>query len=265
MSEEEQGTKVEETVPDQETQVTETPPEAEVPKEQETAPETPATPDSETETATPEKDIQQLKDDRAHFQTEAQKAKQELADLRPEQVETPDVSRETPANELDNLTNEELNERLRDDPILMMKIQNEHLAKTVQRQIDDNALQAQTNAEESSTKKILRTFCAEHKITAGQFESARNYISERGINASPSVIGELLIDRMNMAMMQDGISQSSTQAAAKAAQAQKTQTLTTQPGASGPSATPEPKTQEQVIQDKFKRSTSQSAIDSLYN
>lgn len=263
-------------VPEQETPKEETP-SATAPEEQTPPAEKPAQTDSPVEDAgKPEKTPEQIADDKAFFQAESQQAKEELAALRGQAAERAEEKptegkpvAEKPTSQFDQMSDEEVNEYLKEHPLDAMRIQETRQAQilksTLGEMLDDRDRKSQYNHEAGTTRKVLNAFCQKHGISAEQFEEARSYFETLGIQANPSAVGELIIDRLQGAMVRGNIGKAQTNAAAQAAQAVKQQLLTQQPTTQGQPDASTPKTQEEVVAAKFGESKAKAALDSMFN
>ena len=270
-------------VPDQGTPQ-ETPPETDAPDEQKTEVEKPAESDSTSapaDAAPPEKTPEQLKADRAFFQEDAQKTKAELARLREQgqqPSEQPVTATEFQAKQpsapdwisnLGNLSDEELNDKLREDPLLQMQVQEYRQEQRLTKMLDqrDAATKADALLEHESrqTQKALDVFRDKHNVPQEQYDEVLQELKTLGLKGRPPAIGELIMDRLTARQMSGNLQVVATEAAAKAAQAQKTQVLTMQPDGGGPQPDATPKTQEEKIAGTFTPSRENTVLQGLFS
>lgn len=271
---EEQGTEeVEETsTTEQETPATEKPSATEVPDGQETVTEKPAESNSEAENVVatpPEKTTEQLIADRAHFQTGMQEAKDELKSYHSESQEQPKTEVTSPSEGKDDdfsgMSRDDINDRLRDDPMLMAQVMTQELDRKAQLRESERDRKLEHSSESTYAKRVLTEFCSKNDVSGEEFDAANQRLRDMKVSASPTAYGQLLVDSINAAKIQSNLDVKSTEAAAKAAQAAKTQVLTIQPGGGAPAASSEPLTQAQIIQNKFKKSASKTVLDKMFN
>lgn len=272
-------------VPEQETSQ-ETPPVTDAPDEQKPEEETPATSDSSTDSAdaaATEKTSEQLKADRAFFQKEAQDTKADLARLREQSQPTQETPKTQPtAMEAKaqqpaapdwindpNLSTDELNEKLRDDPILQMQVMEHRQEQRLTKMLDkrDAATKADALLEHEShqTQKVLDAFCDKHKVSKEDYAEVVEELTTLGVKCRPPAIGELIMDKLIAREISGNLRVVATEAAAKAARAQKTQALTTQPDGGGPPVPANPKTQEEKIADQFSPSRESAVMSGLFS
>lgn len=273
-------------VPDQETPK-ETPSDAAVPEGQEPAGETPAPSDSPEGGAkeAPVKTAEQLKEDAAFYQGKYQNAVEETKaftadDARRELTsvdgsidigaESPGVSVASEAKPATQpgVTDTELQDQLRDNPVLMAQLLREQSVLDTNAAIAEQFKQFEQNqqmqGETDRANETLNRYLGENKIPTKEFDDAKQYLKDRGIKAAPRQVAAMIIDQIELSRLRGGIEGRTRQAAADASQAIKAQALTIQSEGGGEVPISSPKTQEEFVRDKFKTATGPQKLDGLY-
>ncbi len=247
-------------IPAVETQVTETPLQTVVPEGAETEPETPAESNSEQQkepAATHKKTPEQVNKDRAHFQREAQRVKEQLAALsgEPEKADERPLEQQYPVvdrrDQRRDLTKDELNEFLRENPAELGVALAEYLSHTVKSELSEFRKNQEVAAQNREANRILREFCSRNDISNDELNAAASYVKQIGIKGSPAGMSSLIIDRVITNRVLGNINQTVTEAAARASAAVKAQTLTTQPAGHVPEEKPKTITAEEIISSKY--------------
>lgn len=272
-------------VPEQETPVEETPPVEGGAEEQAVVEETPEQPDSSqkavAEQAQPQKTPEQIDEDRKHWQTEAQSLKAQLKDIQskysePEKPVSEAAPKPVAANErdfstaLNQLSDDELREQLRNDPILQMQLNRYNTQQLLSTMLDEREQKAEARAryaaEAADANKSVEAFCVRNNIPMERAREIKASLESAGIQARPSTMAELIGDRLVMELVAGNVQKVAAVAAAKAARAAKTQPLTTQPDGGGPAAnTGGEKSIEERLADKFKPDKGKEAINRLFS
>lgn len=260
----------EEQLQNQETPVEEMPSEAVVPEEKtEDVEGTPAesTPEAE-KSEQPQKTEEQLIEDRKFFQTKSQDALAELTELKKmgeqpsggQQVPQRPQQQQSPRQQQPPNGNADLDEYLQ-QPSNMLFAMNQIVqnAMTTQRQ------EMQTESEMRESKRIFNSFCASTNVTREEVEAASKEIETMGLvgsNMRPTVTTALMMKEIQMQRLTNSGREVVTEAAAQAASAVKNQLLTEQPDGGAPPPE-QPKTQGDIIADKFEKSDKNKALDDL--
>jgi hypothetical protein len=222
--------------------------------------------------------IEELKKQKAYFQTESQKAKEELRryrekgdelgmfDERPEErpQEIPrQVKSDGATDRFSDMTDEEVNDYLRENPLVAMQLQNEAFGQKLEQfsKIVEAKTAYQKEAEFTTNK--LKQFIEKHNIPSEKLLEKRDKFAEMGIKAPPTTIGQLIIDDFNNEMRSKNIQNEVIKEKSKAAEAVKRQALTQQPGGSAQDQ-PKELTYEEMLAAKFKKSKEASALDGLF-
>lgn len=238
---------------------------------------TPAQPNPEGEQPTPpEKTVEQLEADRAHFQTESQKYQAELAALagtQPEQAPAqPPVQPQQPTvNQQPQMGQDEMNELLTSNPMAGYVAVSENVTTNVvdriSKMLDQRFAEVDRRGMETQAQSSFNNFCTTNKISAEEKQEAETHVTQMGLKNSglhPAAVTSLMVDRINMNRMMAKGRIRATQAAVDAAQAAKTQVQTTQPTGGTPGVIDKgPKTREQIIADKFTPNQQQTTLDDL--
>jgi hypothetical protein len=271
-------------VPEQETPPVETPPAEKVAEEQKLEVEKPAESDSTekpAEAAASEKTPEQVEADRAFFQKESQDAKPKLGRLQEQiQKQEPEPPAAKPAeqpppqlrgwpDDLSDMSDEEVRQKYREDPILQEQVREHRTRQMFTELLDERERVAEAKArlkyEGEQTDRVLGAFCAKNNISDEDFHEAVDYYDKLEFRGRPAAVGQLVIDRLNLRMMQGNIQRVQIEAAEKAARAAKTQTQTIQPTGGGPQAPAKPKTIEEKVADKFQPAPGTAAVDKLFD
>lgn len=272
-------------VPEKETPQ-ETPPSQEVPEEQATPEETPAQSDSTDGDATTEakpqeapadgKTPEQIKEDAAHWQTQYQEARAELDQLRTapddesgdEQPDQPARDQKKDQPSAWDLSDEELSQKLRDDPVLLAQVVQEQNRRDMQSIITSelNRIREREkfNNEAQTANRVLANFKAKNQIPDDKFTEARDYVKGLGVNGRPAAIAQMVIDHLNYQMMMGNLQRTTTEVAEKASRAVRQQLLTQQPTDSGQPEAPAAQSPVEHIPARFGRSKSQSVLDEFF-
>jgi hypothetical protein len=274
-------------VPESETPTEETPPVEAAPEEQTVESEKPAETNSE-ETAVEDdsgKTPEQRAEDAKHWQTEYQKLKasrdealKELTDPT-QDVLADDSSPKTAAEivtekgpelspeKVDGMTDDQLNEMLREDPILAMRVMQEQTVHTFR---DEIAKQAQTQEaqrnfqlEKDRANAALNRYIDDNNVSADEIAAAKKSLDALGVKAAPRGIAAMLIKDIENRRIQQHLSERTQQVAAETSQQVKQQALTVQPEAGKP-APPQPKTVEEAIVEKFGPSKEKTVVDGFF-
>ena len=259
---------------------TETPSVQTTPEGQQVTTETPGTPNS-ADTAV-SKTPEQLAQDVAYQQTQKQeqmkRADDAVAELQALQAEKnmfatkptaqPETSQQRTQPQHTQQENEELADRLRDDPIELARMQSQNFEAMLDSKLDAYASRVAereiVTREAQNATKILSNFCTNNSIPHDEMTKEYDSLAALvGHDVSPAAMSELIIKNLQMKMMQGNIANASTEAAAKASLAVKQAALTTQPSPSG-DIEPGEKTGEQTIADKFGPSKGKSALDGMF-
>jgi len=240
-----------------ETPKEETPPEGDVSEEEKPAEETPAKSDSEEEQPEEktEKTPEQIEQDKAYFQAEAQKAKEELAALQSKEREEPAapdiVAPPPPPQPQPSLSKDDLNTFLQDHPAEGFAAIAEYMAKEVKTALGQYTKEVELEADNREANRILREFCSKNSISKDELQTATDYVKQLGVKGTAAGVSSMVIDRMILNRVLEHGQETVTAAQAKAAAAAKAQSLTAQPdGAGSPPA--KKMTGEEVLAGKFK-------------
>lgn len=256
---------------------------------QETLPETPATPETpsadvsseatltpvetpassnsteqqvETESKTTHgKTLEQKAADAAHWQSEAQRAKEELRAIQTPEEEAPVVpqpqpqlqSQPQPQQPAVPQSQDELNELLRENPMLGFEAFGNSVIDRIEAKIMEGEKRRELESQSREANKVVKDFCARNKVSAETLKSAQKWISESGLKGSPPAISGAMIDRIQYLQLINSNQETVIEAAAKAATAAQTQALTMQPETVVPD-TQAPQTVEDQIASKFRPS-----------
>lgn len=259
----------------------ETPPVTEVPETPAVTEGTPAQPDPKveqpvvTEQPTTGKTPEQLEQDRAYFQTEAQKAKEELKRIREEfqpgtaqptpPAEQPVVAR--PVDRFQSMSQEELENWIATHPVEAMMAANEKAKQDILTALEQREAKKESELanklEQREANRFLNEFSQRNKITPDEFNSAKEYVNALGVKGSPTVIAEMVTDRMIMQRLLTNTAAQVETVKANVAQQVKQQLLTVQPGAG---VTPQPKqlTPAELIAAKFKPGAGEKALSGFF-
>lgn len=257
--------------PVQET-VTEQPKSEEQPVES-NSPETKA--DVSTEPVKPaEKTPEQLREDKAYWQTRAQEALKELEKAKVRPVEEPPapapvqqpqpiITQQTP-----QLTEDEIDEMLRDKPALALQVLAAHNKQQLETMLNDRekakevAQSFQREKEVAAT--VLDRYINENKISEDEVKEAVGHMAQMGIKASPAGANDYIIKHIEFQRLLQTAARSVEQVKAEAAQAVKVQALTQQPGGGQQPAPAQPKSTTDLIKEKFSRTRGQKVLDELF-
>lgn len=283
------GTSLEKFLPGAEPLKPETPPQPEVPEtppatEGTPSPEAPATepvvePQEKQEpTAPPQKTPEQLAQDRAYYQAESQKAKEELKRLRDEfaQITAPQTPSDaklnvpqtgTYAERLKGMTTEQIEQWIAENPheaslAAQEKIKSDILGEIEAREQKQNA-DLTFRLETREANRWLNEFNQRNKITADEFKEATDYVTSLGIKASPTAIAELVTRQLIAQRLLTNTAMQVETVKADAAQKVKQQLLTKQPGAGALPAS-KPMTYEESVAAKFTKSKEDKALAGFF-
>lgn len=243
------------------------------------------TTDATEKTEPREKTPEQLKDDRAHWQTKYQEAKSELEQIRDKYAsawesdgkEEPKATTEEKVDTLrtmvgndKNITDDELREMLRDDPLLAMRVQGEFLLGKMQERLDardryerESLRQADMKAEEAAAYRVLNKWRDENKVTDEEFQNAVKSLKDDGIKGRPTAITNRIMQDITYQRFVANAATQMHEVAAEVSQKVKTQALTQQPDAGGKD-TEKPKYLEDILADKFGPSKANQALKGLF-
>lgn len=244
----------------------ETPPVAIVSDEQA---KTTGTPEQSSPAAPPvEKTPEQVEKDRAYFQTEMEKTKAELKSLSKESVTPPkEVATPTqPAQQIQGLSNEDLEQKLRDEPLVGMQVIAEHSSNMIKQGFadmkQDAKVEAEFNAQSREANRLVKDFCTKLDISPEILAAADKRVKASGLAGTPSQLANLTLSfAETMKFQQDG-AVASTQIAADVAETVKNQQLTVQPATGAPSS-PTSISAQDLIANKFKTANPGSDMDRL--
>lgn len=259
----------------------ETPPVTEVP-------ETPAVPEGTPAVADPKveqpvvteqpttvgKTPEQLEQDRAYFQTEAQKAKEELKRIRDEfttgtaQPTPQAVTPVTPqVDKFQSMSNEELENWIVAHPVEAMMAANEKAKNDILTALEQRESKRESELavklEQREANRFLNEFGQRNKITADEFSEAKEYINSMGVKGSPTVIAGMVTDRLIMQRLLNNTAAQVETVKAQVAQTVKQQLLTVQPGA-GTTPAPKQLTPEEMVASKFRQSKEDKALAGFF-
>lgn len=256
----------------QETQV-ETPSAPASSDEQATTPETPTQVDSAAPPVeTAQKTAEQIEADRAHYQTAYQETQKELRAMRAKEKQpetaTPTQQPSQQFSQQGQMTQEEMNDQLRDNPLLAMQalaqdnrlsMQNEfaNMKQELQR---DVALQ---NASDEANR-VVKEFCTRLNIDPKFVNEATAKIKQMGIKGDPAQMAELTLE---MAQMNDSRANSATanmQTAAETSASIKQQAMTVQPDTGAPSS-PKSISFQDGISGKFTKPQNKNTLSRLFD
>lgn len=230
-----------------------------------------------------QKTPEQIKEDAAHWQSKYQElkesgydadaAKRELTgggtDLdsifggTEEKPASGDGMSGVTAEDVQRMSDDQLNDLLRENPALALRVMNEMTRRELQSTQRASEAQRTFELEKDRAKLVLNKYVSENKIDSGEVKKAQEYLSSLGVKAHPSKVAALMIDRIEHQRLMGMMSQRAKEAEVKASQAAKKQALTQQPDGSQPEP-PKPKTLADVVQGKFKKSQSDKALDNLF-
>ena len=256
-----------ETPPDDNVQQLETPPDTPSPEGEKPEEEKPAQPDSKEEKPEEKagKTPEQIEQDKAYFQSEAQKAKEELAALQSKEREEPaqpEVVAPQPQAQ-PPLGKDDLNTFLQENPAEGFAAIAEYMAREVKSALGQYTKEVELEADNREANRILREFCSKNDISKDELQTATNYVKQLGVKGTAAGVSSMVIDRMILNRVLEHGQEAVTAAQAKAAAAAKSQALTAQPeGAGSPPA--KKMTGEEVMAGKFKP-TKASDFESQFN
>lgn len=275
-----------ELTPGQETPPAETPPATPSSVETPAAPETPAQPISgevetpaapaEVPTAPPaEKTPEQVAADKAYFQDEARKAKEELSALKSAPPETPPAAEppvpavpatpatQPPYGEPPPYDGQDVNTYLRDNPVAALTIMTDTLKQHLNETLEKHDQRREFESQQRESNRVLTNFCANNDISRDELSEAHTYVKNSGLNGSPVAITSTIIDRLQFQKLVGSGHTVVMDAAAKAAAAAKTAALLMQPDGSLPATPAKPTTPEEIVRSKFKQSPQKVKIDEI--
>lgn len=287
MSDQDGTSSLEELFPVAETPPVETPPAPEVPETPIEPEGTPAiaTPtegqqavtDKLSTTGQPTKTPDQLVQDRAYFQAEAQKAKEELKRIRDEftqetaQPPTPPASTQTQPQKVEDrfatMSQEQLEDWIQTHPVEAMMAANEKAKQDILLALDQREQKKESELsfrmEQREANRFLNEFSQRNKITQDEFTQAKQYVDSIGIKGAPTAIAEMVTDRLIMQRLLTNTAAQVETVKADAAQKVKQQLLTVQPNAG---TTPQSKsmTVNELVASKFKPSKEDAAIAGFF-
>lgn len=260
----------------------ETPPVTEVPETPAVTEGTPAQPDPQSEqpvvTEQPTvagKTPEQLDKDRAYFQTEAQKAKEELKRIRDEfqpgtAQPTPSVEQTVATKQVDrfqSMSQEELENWIAAHPVEAMMAANEKAKHDILTALEQREAKKESELafklEQREANRFLNEFSQRNKITQDEFNSAKEYINTLGVKGSPTVIAEMVTDRLIMQRLLTNTAAQVETVKANVAQQVKQQLLTVQPGA-GTTPAPKQLTPDEIVASKFRPSKEDKALAGFF-
>jgi hypothetical protein len=227
-------------------------------------------------TELPAKTPDQLAQDRAYFQQEAQKAKEELKRIRDEftqgtaQPTPPVVAAQQPQKVEDRfatMSQEQLEDWIQTHPVEAMMAAVEKAKQDIR---SENVIQATKDSQELAFKleqreanRFLNDFAQRNKITQDEFGLAKQYVDSIGIKGSPTAVAEMVTDRLIMNRLLTNTAAQVETVKADAAQKVKQQLLTVQPNA-GTTPQSKPMTMDELVASKFKPSKEDSAMAGFF-
>jgi len=276
-------------VPEAETPTEETPPTEVAAEEQKPEAEKPEESDSGDETVgeSSEKTPEQRVEDAKYWQGKYQDAVKEksftaddaLSELTGSSKDIlPDDSFAGPGDDLgksgltseqlSNLTNDDLNAMLREDPSLGMQVMREQIIhdmkEIVTKQSEADSSRSAFKLEKDRASSALNRYISENDVSVEAIQSAKQTLDNLGVKASPRGVAAMMIKEIENQRMRQYLSQKTQEVAAETSQKVKQQALTIQPDAGKP-APPAPKTVQDSVADKFKPSTAKGVVDGLFS
>lgn len=236
--------------------------------------ETPAETTSEqTEEAAP-KTQDQVGEDKKFFQNAYQEAQAELKSLRPgveeEPAKQPTVTQPAatqPAPAQPQMTDEEINQQLTDNPMLAMRMMSQEFSATIDtrlaRHLEESKALRGFERESDQANLILSKYISSEQVSNEEYKAAKDELDARGIKGRPIGFTQEIMDKIEINRFKNHSAGRVDAAVAKATQAVKTQALTAQPTA-GEVAQPEAKTQKEKIAGMFKRSGAEQKLDGFF-
>lgn len=217
----------------------------------------------------PEKD--KLKEDRAFWQTRAQTAMAELKAAKAkelEPVQAPSHAQPTQQPLPQQLTEDEVNEMLRENPTLAVQVLAKHQEQRLQVLLDERDRQREIKLAFEREKEVaantLDRYITENKISEDEIKDATAHMAQMGIKASPAGANDYIIKHIEFARMLKTAAQSVEQVKVQAAQAVKQQALTIQPGGGQQPQPAQSKSAEELIKEKFTKTRGQKVLDELF-
>lgn len=226
---------------------------------------------TETPTATDsEKD--KLKEDRAYWQTRAQNALKELQVAKAKEVEPPPVTI-PPAvpvapTEPQQLSEDEIEEMLREKPTLALQVLAAHQEKRLASMLDERERQQKVQQAFEREREVaaatLDRYINENKISEDELKEATAHMTQMGIKASPAGANDYIIKHIEFNRLLHTAAQSVEKVKVETAQAVKQQALTIQPGGGQQPQPATPKSTTELIREKFTKTRGQKVLDELF-
>lgn len=237
---------------------------------------------TQEKTETPDK----LEDDRRFFQTKYQDTKRQLDEIKSKyaaQIETPaqETPKEVEKNNVSDLrealgqtgkamSDEELREVLRDDPILAMNIAEIRNRQIFNEILDERDRRAQKDkaaldmkAEEAEARAVFEQWRADNKVSDEEINKVTQEMVTGGIKGRPTAITEHVIKGVLMNRFMSGAATKMKEVEADVAQKVKTQALTRQPQGGGKD-TEKVKPIEDILASKFGGSRTSEVLKGLF-
>lgn len=198
-----------------------------------------------------EKTSEQVKDDRAYFQTELAQTKAELRALQVTEA-APTVAPQAQAqSQMNSLSQEEWNQKLLDEPLLAIQALSQQSSDQIEARFTQMERKFEVAAQSKEANKVVKEFCVRHDIAPKYLAEAHTKIKDEGWQGSPSQMASLALEFAQSYKQRDGGILATTQIAADVAETIKTQQLTVQPNTGSPTTT-QPRTAQEGIASKFR-------------